>query len=267
VSCGELERLFLAGASPEDVRRHLSGCATCRSLGVDVDATQGMVAGLVVPAFPASLRTALYEIPRNTVSCEGAERLLPVAIEDELSDDEQRRLSSHLSRCAACSEAAATLASARDLGEPVAPPWLAARLAANRPVREKPFWRLLSTPKAAIALAYAAAVVVMLLGFNPADIARRVSASQLGENTRAAVNVAESSLTDRIGAIQEKISRTVQVWKGRAGGYGRAAFSNAVGLIWKSSGSKGRPEERPRNRDGRGALREREATTITTWRA
>jgi putative zinc finger protein len=266
VSCTELERLFLAGATPEEARRHANDCATCRPIGADVDAARGMVVGLVGPLLPASLRSALYEIPRNTVSCEGAEKLLPAAMENEISDDEQRRLSNHLSRCAACSEAAATLNAMRDLTEPVAPPWLAARIAANRPVRPKSFWRMLLAPKAAIALAYAAAVVVMLLGFNPADIARRVSASQLGENTRAAVNVAESSLTDRIGAIQERVARTIQVWKGRAGGYGRAALSNAVALIWKSSGSKERPVERPRNRDGRGTFREIE-TTITTWRA
>jgi hypothetical protein len=266
VSCGEIERLFLAGASPEEARRHALECATCRSVGADVDAAQGMVAGLIGPALPASLRAALLEIPRNTVSCEGAERLLPVAMENEISDDEQRRLANHLSRCPACSEAAATLEAVRDLAQPIPPPWLAARLAANRPVREKSFWRLLLAPKAAIVLAYAAAVVVMLLGFNPADLARRVSASQLGENTRAAVTVAESSLTDRIGAIQEKIARSVQVWKGRAGGYGRAALSNAVALIWKSSSPKERPLERPRNRDGRGSFRERDRT-ITTWRA
>jgi hypothetical protein len=266
VSCGEIERLFLAGASPEEARRHAIECATCRSVGADVDAAQGMVTGLVGPALPASLRAALLEIPRNTVSCEGAERLLPAAMENEISDDEQRRLANHLSRCAACSEAAATLDAMRDLAQPIPPPWLAARLAANRPVREKSFWQLLLAPKAAIALAYAAAVVVMLLGFNPADLARRVSASQLGENTRAAVTVAESSLTDRLGAIQEKFARSVQVWKGRAGGYGRAALSNAVSLIWKSSGPKERPVERPRNRDGRGAFRERDRT-ITTWRA
>ena len=265
MSCGEIERLFLAGASPEEARRHANECATCRSVGKDVDTAQAMVAGLVAPALPVSLRAALLEIPRNTVSCEGAERLLPAAMENEISDDEQRRLANHLSRCAACSEAAATLDATRDLAQPIPPPWLAARLAANRPVREKSFWRLLLAPKAAIALAYAAAVVVMLLGFNPADIARRVSASQLGENTRAAVTVAESSLTDRIGAIQEKIARSIQVWKGRAGGYGRAALSNAVSLIWKSS-PKERPVERPRNRDGPGAFRERDRT-ITTWRA
>ncbi len=86
-------------------------------------AAEGMVAGLKSPALPVSLRAALLEIPRKTVSCEGAERLLPLAIENEISDDEERRLSSHLSRCAGCSEAAATLAAARDL---------AARLGRNR---------------------------------------------------------------------------------------------------------------------------------------
>jgi hypothetical protein len=189
-----------------------------------------------------------------------------LAVENELAEEDERRLSNHLSRCAACSEAAATLLAARDLAEPVAPPWLAARLAANRPAKRKRFRSWLLDPKAAIALAYAAAVVVMLLGFSPADLARRVGAGQLGENTRAAVTVAESSLTDRVGALQEKIARTFAVWKGRAGGYGRAAFSNAVALIWKSYGSKDRPAGRPRNRDGRGTFREKE-TSITTWRA
>ena len=267
MSCHELERLFLAGGSPEEARRHAAECRTCRSLAADVDATEAMVAGLVAPAVSSSLRSALYDIPRQTVSCEGADRLLPVAMENELSDEEEHRLSSHLSRCEACSEAAATLYSTRELTEPAAPPWLAARLTANRPVKEKRFWRLLLAPRAAIGLAYAAAVVVMLLGFNPADIARRVSASQIGENTRAAVTVAESSLTDRIGALQERVSRTFSVWKGRAGGYGRAALSNAVALIWKSSGSKERPAERPRNRDGRGAFREKDTNTLNSWRA
>jgi hypothetical protein len=225
-----------------------------------------MVAGLVAPLLPASLRKVLLDIPRTTVSCEGAERLLPLAVENELSDEEQRPLSSHLSRCAGCSEAAATLLAARDLAQPVPPPWLAARLAANRPAKEKRFWSWLLDPKAAIALAYAAAVVVMLLGFNPADLARRVRAGQLGENTRTAVTVAESSLTDRVGALQERVARTFAVWKGRAGGYGRAALYNAVALIWKSYGPKERPAQRPRNRDGRGAFREKE-TSIPTWRA
>jgi hypothetical protein len=266
VSCGELERLFLAGASPEDTHRHASGCATCGRLNADLEATEQMSAGLARPTLAPSLRKSLLEIPRRTVSCEGAERLLPFAVEKELGAEDERRLASHLSRCEACSQAAETLLGSRDLQQPVAPPWLAARLSASRPAKEKRLWAWILDPKAAIALAYAAALLVMLLGFNPADLARRVRTGQIGENTRAAVTVAESSLTDRLGAFQEKLARTFAIWKGRAGAYGRAAVSNAVTLIWKSSGTKDRAGERSRNRDGRGAFRERE-TTITSWRA
>lgn len=266
MSCSELEKLFSTGASAEDARRHRDSCATCRSTGADVDAAEEIAKTLTAPEMPASLRTALIEIPRRTVSCEGAERLLPLAVENELLPDDERRLSCHLSRCGGCSEAAATLLAARDLAEPIAPPWLAGRLAVARPAKRRRSLGWLLGPKSAIAFAYGAAVVVMLLGFNPADLARRVSAGELGQNTRAAVLVAESSVTDRLGALQERVARTLAVWKGRAGGYGRAAVSNAVSLIWKTSGTKQRAVERPRNRDGRGALRERETTT-TSWRA
>ncbi|MEO8348697.1 MAG: hypothetical protein ABI610_07280, partial [Acidobacteriota bacterium] len=214
----------------------------------------------------ASLRTALVDIPRRTVSCEGAERLLPLAVEIELLADDERRLSSHLSRCGGCSEAAATLLAARDLAAPVAPPWLAGRLAAARPAKRRLSLGWLFGPKSAIVFAYGAAVLVMVLGFNPADLARRVGVGELGQNTRAAVLVAESSVTDRLGALQERVARTLAVWKGRATGYGRAAVSNAVSIIWKSSGTKQRAVERPRNRDGRGAFKEIEMTT-TSWRA
>lgn len=266
MSCGEIERLFLAGAPAEDVHRHAKGCPTCRTVSADIQAAEQMSAGLQAPALPVTLRSKLLAIPRATVSCEGAERLLPLAIEGELGAEDERRLASHLSRCEACSEAAAVLFASRELADPIAPPWLAARLTASRPRREKRFWSRLLDPKAAIALAYAAAVVVMLLGFNPADLARRVGVGEIGQNTRAAVTVAESSLSDRLGALQEKVARTFAVWKGRAGGYGRAAVSNVVSLIWRSSGTKDRSGERPRNRDGRGAFREKE-TPITNWRA
>ena len=266
MSCGEIERLFLAGAPAEDVRRHAKGCPTCRPLSADVDAAEQMSVGLQSPPLPVALRSKLIAIPRATVSCEGAERLLPLAIEKELGADDERRLASHLSRCEGCSEAAAVLFASRELVEPIAPPWLASRLTAARPRREKRFWTWILDPKAAIGLAYAAAVVVMLLGFNPADIARRVRTGGIGQNTRAAVTVAESSLSDRLGALQEKAARTFAVWKGRAGGYGRAAVSNVVSLIWKTSATKQRSGEHPRNRDGRGAFREKE-TSITNWRA
>lgn len=265
MSCAELERLFVNGAPVEDARRHRDGCGTCRSTGADVDAAEGIATALKAPELPGSLRTALLEIPGRTVSCEGTERLLPLAVDNELLPDDERRLSSHLSRCGGCSEAAATLRAARDLAEPIAPPWLAGRLAVARPAKRRRSLGWLLGPKSVIAFAYGSAVVVMLLGFNPADLARRVGAGELGQNTRAAVLVAESSVTDRLGALQERASRTLAVWKGRAGGYGRAVVSNAVSIIWKTSGPKQRAVERPRNRDGRGALRETDMTT-TSWR-
>jgi len=265
VSCTELERLFLAGASREDERRHRDSCAACLATGADVDAAEEIALALKAPPMPPSLRAALIDIPRRTVSCEGAERLLPLAIENELLADDERRLSSHLARCAGCSEAAATLLAARDLVLPVAPPWLAGRLAAARPVKRRRSLGWLFGPKSAIVFAYGAAVLVMVLGFNPADLARKVGVGDLGQNTRTAVLVAESSVTDRLGALQERVARTLAVWKGHAGGYGRAAVSTVVSLIWKNSGAKQRAVERPRNRDGRGALKETETTT-TSWR-
>ena len=265
MSCTDLERLFASGASAEDVRKHRDACAACRAAGADADAAEEIATSLAPPAMPPSLHRALIEIPRQTVSCEGAERLLPLAVEKELLPDDERRLSNHLSRCEGCSEAAATLLAGRDLSEPIAPPWLAGRLAIARPAKRRRSLGRLFGPRSVIAFAYGAAVVVMLLGFNPADLARRVGAGELGQSTRAAVLVAESSITDRLGALQERVARTLAVWKGHAGGYGRAAISNVVSLIWKTSGTKQRAVERPRNRDGRGALRERETTT-TSWR-
>jgi hypothetical protein len=70
-----------------------------------------------------------------------------------------------------------------------------------------------------------------------------------------------------MGALQEKVARTFAVWKGRASGYGRAAVSNVVSLIWKTSTTKTRSGERPRNRDGRGAFREKETSISNNWRA
>jgi hypothetical protein len=115
VSCTELEKLFLAGASREDARRHRDSCSTCRAAGPDSDVVEEIASTLKAPEMPPSLHAALIDIPHRTVSCEGAERLLPLAVENELLPDDERRLSSHLSRCGGCSEAAATLLGARDL--------------------------------------------------------------------------------------------------------------------------------------------------------
>ncbi len=233
MSCRELERLFVAGAPEADAARHREGCAECARLAADLDRTTGLTASLHRPSWSPALRTRLLDIPRTTVSCEGADALLAALLEGEIASNDEARLRSHLSRCAACAEAAASLQVMRSLSAPPPPAWLATRLAAGRPARKRSFWRRAFSGRMVVAYAYAAAVVVMLLGLNPTAVVRRAGFAKLGESTRNAVTVAESSIGDRLGALQERALRTLAVWRGRVGGYGRAAVSNAFDLVWR----------------------------------
>ena len=115
-------------------------------------------------------------------------------------------------------------------------------------------WRLLASPKGAIALAYAAAVVVMLTGFNPADLARKAGVARLEETaTDARAEMAGRSLGDRLGAFEEEAVRRLAVWKGVATGYGRAALSNAPSLVMKTESQP--PPRRARRARRRGCSR------------
>jgi len=232
MSCREIERLFVAGSDAE-IAAHRKTCAACARLGADADDTQAMTSLLAAPHFSPELRRSLLEIPRMTVSCEGAEPLLAAAIEgdDEIAADDRRRLDSHLSRCGACTAAANVLLSMRDLALPEPPPWLATRLAAAKPAKPVSRWRGFLSGRAVVAYAYAAAFLVMLLGWNPTTVVRKASFASLGVSTQKAVTVAQSSLTDRLGALQERATRTLAVWKGHIGGYGRAAVSNAIAIV------------------------------------
>ena len=58
----------------------------------------------------------------------------------------------------------------------------------------------------------------MLAGFNPADLARKAGMGRIEESARASVQVAGNSLADRLGAVEEKVLRTLAAWKGRADG-------------------------------------------------
>ncbi len=250
MSCRELERLFVSGAAEADSARHRATCDECERLGAELDRTVSLSAALRPPAWSPALRRALLDIPRSTVSCETADGLLATLVEGEIAPEDEARLRSHLSRCGACAEAAATLQSMRSLAAPEAPPWLAPRLAAARPDRKKrSFWRSAFSGRMVVAYAYAAALIVMLLGLNPTAVVRRAGFAGLGESTRNAVTVAESSIGDRLGALQEKAIRTLAVWRGRIGGYGRAAVSNAFALVWRPEPKK--TPNRPRlGKDG-----------------
>lgn len=238
MSCRELERLWLAGASAEESAAHRKSCAECERLGRELEQTASVVEGLRAPAWSPALRQALLEIPRATVSCEGAEPLLAAALEGEILPADDRRLQSHLSRCDACTEAAGALFAVRDLALPEPPPWLATRLVASRPQVKRPAWKSLFSGKAVVAYAYAAACLVMLLGLNPTAVANKAGFARLGDSTRTAVTVAQSSIGDRLGALQEKAARTFAVWRGHVGGYGRAAVSNAIAMVWRPEPKK-----------------------------
>ncbi len=239
MSCREMERLFVAGASSAEHEAHRKSCAECTRLGSEADEALVLTTGLQAPSWSPSLRRALLEIPRQTVSCEGADALVASALEAEIAPADEKRLQNHLARCEGCTAAAGALYAMRDLAAPQPPPWLATRLSAARPRRErKSFWRRALSGKMVIAYAYAAALVVMLLGLNPTAVARRTGFASLGVSTRSAVTVAQSSIGDRLGAVQEKTLRTLTAWRGRLGGYGRAAVMNAIAIVWKPEPKK-----------------------------
>jgi Putative zinc-finger len=235
MSCRELERLWDAGATLPETREHQATCPECGRAGDVLAQTVAALHGLRAPAWSPALRQSLLDIPRLTVSCEGAEPLLAALLEGEgeLPDADDARLRSHLSRCEACTETAATLAQLRELSAPPPPPWLSTRLAAVRPVKKRPAWRAFFSGRAVVVYAYAAAFLVMLLGLNPTALPTKTGFARLSQSTRSVVTVAQNSVGDRLGALQEKAVRTLAVWKGHVGGYSRAAVSNAIAIVWR----------------------------------
>jgi hypothetical protein len=238
MSCRELERLFAAGASDAELAAHRRGCAECERAARDVEETAALTSALVSPAWSPALRRSLLDIPRTTVSCEGAEPLIAALLEGEISAADEGRLKSHLSRCAGCTAAAETLLSMRELTAPEPPPWLATRLAAQRPAAPPSLWGRLLSGKAVVAYAYGAALLVMLLGLNPTSVASKAGFARLSESTRGAVTVARSSISDRLGAMQERALRELAAVRGRVGGYGRAAVSNAIAIVLRPEPKK-----------------------------
>jgi Putative zinc-finger len=265
MTCNELDRLSVAGASEPEIAAHRSVCSSCEALAAELDRVSTLVSSLRSPAASPALRESLLSIPRTTVSCEGADGLIAASLEGDLPPADQARLGFHLSRCEGCAEAAGTLLGMRDLARPEPAPWLAGRIAANRPKRrDRRGWRFVLSPQAAIGLAYAAAVVVMLAGFNPADLARKAGVGRLEESARESVQVAGGSLADRLGAFEENALRKLAAWRGRAAGYGRAVLSTAIALVMKTESRN--PPSRPRSGEDKGSLQKNEIEVLT-WRA
>ena len=244
MSCRELERLFVAGGPEAEATAHRAGCGVCARLSADLERAASYAAALQTPTWSPGLRQSLLEIPRLTVSCENADGLVAALLENEIADADEQRLRSHLSRCPGFTQAAEALLGMRTLAAPEPPPWLTTRLAAARPPKKRPFLRAAFSGRMVVTYAYTAAVVVMLLGLNPTAVVRGARFASLGESTRNVVTVAESSIGDRLGALQERVSRTLAVWKGHVGGYGRAAVSNAISIVWRPEQKKTPPRPR-----------------------
>lgn len=262
--CREIERLFVADAAESERRAHRTGCPSCDALAMDVEHSERLTSSLQRPAWSGSLREALLAVPLRTFDCDSAGLAIAASLEGELDSSQRVRLEFHVSRCEGCREAFETLLGVRQLQSPRPAPWVTGRLSAARPARTRSRWKGLLDPRAAIGLAYAAALVVMLAGFNPADLARKAG-GQLRSETESAAAIASVSLADRVGAFQDRAVRTLAVWRGRAGGYGRAILSNAIALVLKSDEPSRRPPGRPRNGDGRSAPKNE--TAIPTWSA
>jgi hypothetical protein len=230
----------------------------------DLVELEGIVAGLRPPAMGPGLRESLLAIPSKTVSCDQAADLIALSLAADpadatLSAADRSRLDFHLGRCDGCREARATLAGVSELVEPKPAPWFPARLAVSRPARPKArqgLLRALLGPKGAVGFAYGAAFLVMVTGFNPADLARKAGSNLKVESAQASssATAAGSSVADKVGAFQDRMSRKLAVLRGRAGGYSRAILSNAMSLVMKSE-EPAPPRSRPRNGDEKAAPR------------
>jgi len=260
--CRELERLMAAGApeTSESVGRHRAGCAACARETSDVEESERLTSALSPPAMSSALREALLAIPAMTVSCEHAAELIAASVGVEGPADpavslaDRTRLDFHLGRCEGCREALATLVGVAELVDPKPAPWFPARLVASRPARPRAWWRGLLSPRGAVGFAYGAAFLLMIAGFNPADLARKAGSNLRMESATASTTAAAASgsLADRVGALQDRVSRKLAVLRGRAGGYSRAMLSNAMSLVMKTE-EPAPPRSRPRNGDEKGS--------------
>ncbi|MEP6801963.1 MAG: hypothetical protein ABJC07_08505 [Acidobacteriota bacterium] len=266
MTCREIERLLAAEAPEAERDAHRAACHDCETLARDLATAGSLVSGLQIPVWSAQLRAALLRVPTLTVSCEGAALLIASSLGDEPAAADRARLDFHMSRCDGCREAFETLSGMRELIPPVPAPWMAGRISASRPARPPSRWRGLLDPRAAIGFAYAAALVVMLAGFNPADLARRAGAG-LKYETKIVAVVADASLADRLGAFEQRAARALAVWRGRAGGYGRAVLSNVIALVMRPEERPSPPQSRPRNGEERNVPENENETSISTRRA
>ena len=263
MSCRELERLFVAGAPESEQRAHRGGCPECARLGADLDSTAALATGLQRPGVePAAAPGAAARSRRMTVTCEGAEMLLAGALEGELADERRGPPRSPTSRAAPdAPQAAGALFAMRDLAAPEPPPWLATRLVAAKPAKKKSFWRAGVLRKARHRVRVRRRRARDAARTEP-DGRRRKDGLREPRREHAQRRHGRARARSATGSARSrrKPLRTLAVWKGHVGGYGRAAVSNAIAIVWKPESKK--TPSRPRlGKDGGAASQSGELQT------
>jgi predicted anti-sigma-YlaC factor YlaD len=196
---GELE-----ARDARDVERHLAGCQECADLGLALELVSEAVTPFRHLAPPPHLEADLVASP-----CRRWLGLLMSAIDRDIDKQDLDRLLGHLEGCPSCTRIWTDLALVHQVSEAMLPPaGLAERCAA---VRRQPRVRRIISRRAAVAAAYALAVLASLVVGNPVSIARSPVVQRVA-----------SSVTEEVGVVAEEGRGELRVMMWRAWRWGNS---------------------------------------------
>jgi predicted anti-sigma-YlaC factor YlaD len=174
---GELE-----AGDVRDVERHLAECTECADLRHALGFVSETVRHLQKLEPPPRLTAELVASP-----CRHWLGLLMSAIDREVDNENLDRLLGHLEKCPSCTRIWTDLSLVHQVGEAMLPPaGLVERCVA---ARSTPRVRPVMSRRAAVAAAYALAVVASLLVLNPVSIARSPDVQRVAATVTEEVNL------------------------------------------------------------------------------
>lgn len=231
-----LDRLedTVVGALDSDVAVHLEECSDCRELVEAATAARsngGLFAGIKAPA---ALVDRLKRLPRLAAGCERAQKLIVLALDDEISAGERSELLGHMHECPACRSTWDAFATLREVGAATRVPErfraaLAIHPRNNLTLRRK---RKFFDLRLATAAAYLLAALSVAAAGNPGDIARAGT-----EQMEKATFYAKAAVENRIDSYADKAKHSaLQV----AGWFGDA-FDDARTLARRMFGKDANP--------------------------
>ncbi len=166
----------------QGVERHLAGCHECADLGHAMKLVSEAFTPFQKLDPPTYLEADLVASP-----CRRWLGLLMSAIDREIDDSELDRLLGHLEACPSCTRIWTDLSLVHQVGEAMLPPaGLVERCAA---VRRQPRLRPIISRRAAVAAAYALAVLASLVVGNPVSIARSPVVQRMASSVTEEVNL------------------------------------------------------------------------------